>query len=76
MADNNDRSNSESSPVSEEEDAWKISTEAGSTDTGPDSMNPKLSRPLLEHYARKQAINLWPGPSHPAFSSLCARVVF
>jgi hypothetical protein len=74
MADNDNRSNSESNPVSEAEDAWKISIEAGSPDIGPDSMNPKLTRQLLEHHARKQAINFWPGPGHPAFNSLIARV--
>jgi hypothetical protein len=36
-------------------------------------MNPKLSRQLQEHYARKQAINLWSGLRHPAFNSLIAR---
>jgi hypothetical protein len=37
-------------------------------------MNPKLTRQLHEHYARKQAINLCPGPQYPACNSLNARV--
>jgi hypothetical protein len=68
------RCNIDSNPVSEVDDTWKISVEAGSTDIGPDSINHKLSRQLLEYYARKQAINFWPGPRHPTFNSLIARV--
>jgi hypothetical protein len=74
MSGNDNRSDSDSNPVSEAEDAWKISIEARTTDIGPDSMNPTLSRQLLEHYARKQANNFWPGPCHPAFDSLIDRV--
>jgi hypothetical protein len=33
-------------------------------------MEVKLKRKLEEHFARKQAINIWHGPRHPAFSSL------
>jgi hypothetical protein len=73
-ADNDNRSSSESNPVSEAEDTWKISIQAGSPDICPDTMNPTLSRQLLEHYARKQAINFWPGPRHPTFNSHIARV--
>jgi hypothetical protein len=61
----------ESNPVTE--DTWKSS---GSTDIGPDNfyMKVKLRRELEEHFARKQAINIWHGPRHPAFNSLIERV--
>jgi len=36
-------------------------------------MNEKLKRQLDEHYALKQAINIWHGPQNPAFKSLIAR---
>jgi hypothetical protein len=47
---------------------------SGSTDIRPDFyMNVKLKREL-EPSARKQAINIWHGPRHPAFNSLIERV--
>jgi hypothetical protein len=69
MTDSSSNSN-ESNPVSE--DTWKIS---GSIDNGPYNfyMNVKLKREL-EHFARKQAINIWHGPRHPAFNSFIERV--
>ena len=70
-----DNSSNESSPMSE--DTWKISSgDVVSIDIGPDNnyMNAKLKRQLDEHYAAKQAINIWHGPQNPAFSSLIARV--
>jgi hypothetical protein len=55
------------------EDTWRISR---STDIGPDNfyMNVKLKRELEEHFARKQANNIWHGPWHPAFISLIESV--
>ena len=52
------------------EDRWKISGDVGFTDIGPDNsyMNVKLRRQLDEHYALKQAFNIWHGPQHPDFS--------
>jgi len=62
-------SSNELNPMSE--DTWKISE-----DIGPDNsyMNAKLKRQLDEHYAVKQAINIWHGPQNPAFTLLIARV--
>jgi len=69
-----DSSSNESNPMSE--DTWKISGDVVSTDIGPDNsyMNAKLKRQLDEHYAVKQAINIWHGTQNPAFTSLIARV--
>jgi hypothetical protein len=65
MADSN-----ESNPVSEE-DIWKNPV---STDIGPDNcMNAKLTRQLQEHYALKQAINIFPRPHNPSHRSLITR---
>ena len=58
------------------EDTCKISGDVVSTDIDPDNsyMNAKLKRQLGEHYAVKQAINIWHGPQNPAFTSHIARV--
>jgi len=68
------RSTNESNPMSE--DTREISGDKGSTNIGPDNsyMNVIHSRQLKEYYTLKQAINIWPGPRHPAFSSLITRV--
>jgi hypothetical protein len=65
-------SSSESNPLTEEEDTWKIPV---STDIGPDSncMNAKLTRQIQEHYALKQAINIFPRPHRPAYNTLITR---
>jgi hypothetical protein len=49
---------SETNPVMELEDTWKIPV---SRDIGPDNnwMNAKFTRLLQEHYALKQAINIF-----------------
>jgi hypothetical protein len=36
-------------------------------------MDTKLTRQLQEHYALKQAINIFPMPHHPSYNSLIAR---
>ena len=66
-------SSKESYPMS---DTWKISGDVVSTDIGPENsyMNVKLKRQLDEHYATKQAINIWHGPQNPGFTSLIARI--
>jgi hypothetical protein len=59
--------------VLEEEDTWKIPVV--SCDIGPDNkwMDTKLNRQLQEHYALKQAINIFPMPRHPSYNSLILR---
>jgi len=66
-------SSKESYPIS---DTWKFSGDVVYTDIGPDSsyMKAKLKRQLDEHYAIKQATNIWHGPQNPGFTSIIARV--
>jgi hypothetical protein len=67
-----DSRNNESNPMSD--DTSKISGDVVSEDIGPDNSyrNAKLKRQLDEHYAVKQAINIWHGSPNPAFTSLIA----
>jgi hypothetical protein len=59
-------------PVLEEENTWKISVV--SRDIGPDNwMDAKLTSQLQEHYALKQAFNIFLMPHHPPYNSLIAR---
>jgi hypothetical protein len=83
MADSS--SSSESNPVvMEEENTWKISVleeedtwkiPVVSNDIGPDNkwMDTKHNRQLQEHYALKQAINIFPMPHHSSYNSLIVR---
>jgi hypothetical protein len=62
-------------PVLEQKGTWKIPVV--SNDIGPHKwMDTKLNRQLHEHYALKQAINIFPMPQHPSYNSLIVRTRF
>jgi hypothetical protein len=65
-------SSSQSNHVMEVEYTWTIPV---SSDIGPDNncMDSKFTRQVQEHYALKQAINIFPRPHHPAYNTLITR---
>jgi len=53
-----------------------MSQDVPEVDIGPNTAwnFSKLNLALQDHYACKQAINLWQGPRHPNYNSLIERV--